>query len=539
MVTHPTPFIGSVRVPWLRPAAQVLRAVALAVGVVGAVAGGAEVADLVAGLMLLAWLSWRAVPGAGGARIRLRNTVAAELVLGLVVVGITGGYGSPWLLALMVPLGLGVLGLPVGRAAALAVGVVGITALVSILDWPGIDRAVEGATTLLFAAVFASVTRAALLADAPDSHEALGALDELWNLNAMLEGLHASAAGTDARFSVEEAFATVRASSSLLGDADVLALLALQEDGRLRELAAHGLPPGPDLRVRDLPTRVGDPRRDGLPVAASLPGGGVLPTARVGAYVWLPVDADESPHVLLAEFETDAWGVDDLLPELTRLAQPLAVTLANASWFGRVRHLGVDEERQRIAARLHDSFAQSLAAVSLELELACRRHPDDEDLRALVGRVRDTLGGLRDTMVELRASVDEERPLEHVLDHLVQRLVDRRGLLAELEVVGEGPRPPRTVEQQLLRITQELVRRAADERGAVAVYVRYERAEHEVRLEVRDDGEPPSAERLDVGDVIRERAEAIGGDVTSGDAGEGLSLASVVVRRTGDLRGVA
>ena len=217
--------------------------------------------------------------------------------------------------------------------------------------------------------------------------------------------------------------------------------------------------------MRDLPGRAADPRRDGEPVGLQLPAGGVT-ASRAGAPTcgcrW---GSRSAPHVLVVEHAEEEPSVDDVLPELARIAEPLAVTVYNATWFNRVSHLGVDEERQRIAARLHDQFAQQLAVVSMQLEMAARRHPEDEELRDLRVQVRDSLTGLRDTMVELRATVDEDHPLEHVLVGLVDRLRQRHGVVADLEHDVEGAPLPSTVGQQLLRMAQELTRRAVSGRS--------------------------------------------------------------------------
>jgi signal transduction histidine kinase len=514
--------------------AQVLRALALLVGTVLTVTGpgGGDLLDLLGAASLLAWLTWRAVPTAGS-RVRLRETIGAELLLAVVVVVATGGWASPWLLAMLVPVGLATLGLDLGRTVALVCLVLGAVTLASIPGGLEVPVAVQGASTLLVTVGFAAVTRITLLANSPEHHDALGAIDELWSVNALLEGLHQTASGSAARFSIEEAFAVVRSSSRPLAAADAVALLVVEDDGAVRPLAGHGL--GTD--AWRLPNRAGAPRRDGRPVVGPIDAGGLLVSARLGAYVWLPVSDEEPPHLLAVEFEPESGvGVDDLTPELLSLAQPLAVTIANATWFGRVRHLGVDEERQRIAARLHDSFAQSLAALAMELELSARRHPDDAGLRALVGQVRETLGGLRDTMVELRASVEEDRDLPTVLRALVDRLVQRRGMVADLALELDGSRPPRPVEQQLLRITQELVRRAAEDRGAIVVHVVYVVTDTEVRLEVHDDGVAAGGPRHDAEDLVRERAEAIGARLESSTDADGLATSAVVLALTPTVR---
>lgn len=532
MDDRPTPFIGATRVPWLRPLAQALRGLALLVGVLAATDAGWTAQDATVSVVLLGFVAWRALPVSD--RVRLRDAVGAEVAVTTAAVAVTAGWSSPWLLAQLVPLGLAALGISARRAAMVAVAAAAVTTLGTFGSWPNVSDLVLRLATLVMVVGFSSVARSVLAGAAEANEEALGRLEELWSVRTMLEGLHTRAAGTRTTFSVDEALATLRSSSTTLAAADVVALFALDGEDALRTLYAVGLPDRA-VRLEELPDRVRPPRRDGLPVALAAGDRGVGAESRVGAYVWLPVEVSEPPHLLVIEFDESDATVEAALPELTRLAQPLAITVSNAAWFSRVRHLGVDEERQRIAARLHDQFAQSLAAVSLQLDVAARRHPDDAVLRELRGHVGDTLGGLRDTLVELRASVDEDRDLATLLGELMRRYADRHGVVVDLEVADDGERPAPAVEQQLLRTAQELLRHAVEDRDAIAVRVRYACTPTTIALAVADDGAPwPEAGTSGPPDLVRDRVEAIGAELTTvADDERGMVVVHVQLRRTG------
>ena len=90
----------------------------------------------------------------------------------------------------------------------------------------------------------------------------------------------------------------------------------------------------------------------------------------------------------------------DLIESLSSL---LALSIDNARWFGRLRTLGAEAERARIARELHDRVAQSLAYVAFELE-RMQAMPGDKigeiaDLRVVV---RDIVRELRETIYQLR-----------------------------------------------------------------------------------------------------------------------------------------
>ncbi len=527
------PFVGPNRVPWLRPLAQVLRVLALGIGAASVTRVGWTVPDVAVAVVLVSFIAWRAAPQQRSVA-RLRDVMALEVVLATLGVVVTGGLASPWIAAQFVPVGLAALGLPATSAGLLAVVTLVVDAAASLPVRPdGLALVTRGATLALVVG-FAVITRGVLLASRSPHDEALGRLDVLWSVRAMLEGLHTEARDGAVTFQLDEAVDTLRSASPALGAVEVLGLFAHEDDGTLRLLHGVGLPDRP-YRVRDLPGRVGAPRRDGVPVGVELASGGVTPAARRGVYVWLPVAEHERAHLFLVEHPEAAPGIDDLVPELAGLAEPLAVTVHNATWFARVSHLGVDEERQRIAARLHDQFAQQLAVVSMELELAARRHPEDAALRELRVEVRDSLTGLRDTMVELRATVDEEHPLEHVLVGLVDRLRTRHGVVASLEHDVSGRPLSSTLGQQLLRIAQEVTARAVGDREATAVYVRYVCDDEHVVLEVSDDGEAPADldAREGLAGVVRDRVEAIGATLVLDVSATGLPAVRVEARRNG------
>src|SRR5262249_61814500 len=91
----------------------------------------------------------------------------------------------------------------------------------------------------------------------------------------------------------------------------------------------------------------------------------------------------------------DAYGGEqrDMIESLPSL---LALSIDNARWFARLRTLGAEAERARIARELHDRVAQSLAYVAFELE---RMHnlPGDRDTEIveLHDVVRDIVRELR------------------------------------------------------------------------------------------------------------------------------------------------
>lgn len=506
--------------------------VGIVIGLAVVTMDGITALDGVVAFALVLFVVWRAVPRSLELG-RIRDVMVIELAVTATSVTVTGGWASPWLASFVVTLGLAALGLSLGRATALAVAAVAVTSVATLLP-TGRDVGTGGElvtwiATMLIVVLTGALTRRALLEVGGPIDESLGRLETLWSVHALLEGLHGSVLRTPGLFSVQEALMTLRSSSPSLGRAAVVAVFAAESDGGLRPVAGVGIAdsPPPDA----VPPRVRTATRDGAVTTLPLGDGhGFAERSDHGSYVWLPMAPEVEPHLLVVETDAQDVSIDDVAPELRRLVVPLAVTIANAGWFERVRSLSADEERQRIAARLHDQFAQSLAVVSMELDLALRRHPDDDGLVELRGHVRDSLSDLRDTMVELRAHVTEEDSLEDVLHTLVARVDKRDDVAASMTAAGDGPRASLAVEQQLLRIAQELVRRAVQDRRATHVDVRVHRGRAALVVEVRDDGAPPSrTSRVPVGEVVAERIDAIGGSVTTYEASPGVAAVRVEV----------
>jgi signal transduction histidine kinase len=177
------------------------------------------------------------------------------------------------------------------------------------------------------------------------------------------------------------------------------------------------------------------------------------------------------------------------------------------------------EERLRIARELHDVMGHHLSMINVQAGTALYRLPRDPApaLTVIKESSRDTLRELRSALGVLR-QVDPPAAGLDRLDELV-----RYAELASLEVVRrtEGaPRPLNAgVDLAAYRILQESItnvtRHAAA--GKVGLTIGYGPAE--LRLEVLDDGRGTA--RGGGGEGIRgmrERARALGGDLTAGPA---------------------
>jgi two-component system NarL family sensor kinase len=235
-------------------------------------------------------------------------------------------------------------------------------------------------------------------------------------------------------------------------------------------------------------------------------------------------------------------GWRSLSPEdlklLYTIGDLLSIAVERAGLFARSTRLGAVEERNRLAREIHDTLAQGLTATALQLESADalldagseRAH---EPLRRALSLTRSNLEEARRSVLDLRASPLEGRPLSEAINALVERWEAETGIAVRYRAVnGSRPLPP-SVEAALYRICQEALTNVARHAGAERAAVRLVATPDRVRLVVEDDGrgfdasEVPEDRHGIVG--MRERAEVLGGtlEVRSGP-GEGTRIEATV-----------
>jgi len=185
----------------------------------------------------------------------------------------------------------------------------------------------------------------------------------------------------------------------------------------------------------------------------------------------------------------------------------------------------VADERLRIARDLHDTVAHALVAINVRAGVAAHLHGGDEALKDIMAVSSDALNDLRATLDLLR-DADDPAPTAPTLDLAsLTQLVDRAkaaGLDADANVQLNGHTIPIAVGQAGFRIVQEaltnVMRHAAASRAQVNLRVEADM----LHVEVTDDGNAAAP----TGDGhglrgMRERAAALGGDVTAGPAERG------------------
>ncbi len=178
-------------------------------------------------------------------------------------------------------------------------------------------------------------------------------------------------------------------------------------------------------------------------------------------------------------------------------------------------------ERNRIAREIHDTLAQGLSAISVNLELARHRLPEDsaalKPLERAQGLARTNLADARSTIWSMSSQALETGDLASALEGIIKSVPFDCRAKIELCVLGVRRRLSPVVENNVLRIGQEAVANAAKHADAARIEVVLEYGAALLRLKVADDGKgyDPATPRAGGGGFglggMRERAEAISG----------------------------
>jgi two-component system, NarL family, sensor kinase len=207
------------------------------------------------------------------------------------------------------------------------------------------------------------------------------------------------------------------------------------------------------------------------------------------------------------------------------------------------------EERNRLAREIHDTLAQSLAALTMQLEAADARtstgtNPQlgDSIERALT-LARSALEEARRSVLDLRTTPLEGRTLEQALERLAAEVrIGETGPL-DIEVTrdgleSDGDRLPLAVEVGLYRIAQQALANVARHADASHASVRLTQEPDRVRLRIEDDGIGFELAAIPTGRFglvgMSERARLLGGTLTIESAPNDGTAVDVVVplRRT-------
>jgi two-component system nitrate/nitrite sensor histidine kinase NarX len=216
------------------------------------------------------------------------------------------------------------------------------------------------------------------------------------------------------------------------------------------------------------------------------------------------------------------------------LASHLATAVEGLRTVVLDREAAISGERALLARELHDSIAQSLAFLKIQVQLlrtAMAKNDADKTALALGeldSGLKDSIADVRELLVHFRTRAQAD-DIDRAVQETLQKFQHQTGLQVSRKVIGEGLPLPQDVQIHVLHVLQEALSNVRKHAGARGVEIEVHKGEP-WRFVVRDDGagfdEGGQRSELQVGlKIMRERAQQIGATVTVDSAiGQGTTV---------------
>jgi two-component system, NarL family, sensor kinase len=189
-----------------------------------------------------------------------------------------------------------------------------------------------------------------------------------------------------------------------------------------------------------------------------------------------------------------AWRA--LQPEelrlLSTIASQVGIAVERARLAEESTRLVRAEERTRIAREIHDTLAQGLTAIGLDIEGALR-HLDEsperarERLERALTTTRSNLEEARRSVLDLRAEQLAGRPLAEALAGLGRAYTSETGIQVHVQA-EEGMPLSLRVEAELYRIAQQALANVRQHAHATEVEIVLRSTPQSIYLSIRDNG---------------------------------------------------
>jgi len=232
------------------------------------------------------------------------------------------------------------------------------------------------------------------------------------------------------------------------------------------------------------------------------------------------------------------------LRDCMSITDEAALRLETALLFNEVRSIATAEERRRLAREIHDGIAQELASLGYvvdDLRARARGSDLEQPLRDLRTEITRIISELRLSIFDLRSEVQPNIGLGAALSDYVRSVGAASAMVVHLELDESPQRLSSESEAELLRIAQESVTNARKHAGANNLWVACHVDPPYAFLRVEDDGRGLGTRRVDSFgiEIMRERANRLGGQLTVGERTAGGTFVEVVVGapRNGDVDG--
>ena len=226
----------------------------------------------------------------------------------------------------------------------------------------------------------------------------------------------------------------------------------------------------------------------------------------------------------------DGFTRKDIQNYLT-IAEQVALSLENLKLIEQAHLTGITEERQRLAAEIHDSLTQGFISIVTLTEIAeakLENYPQElrGDFQPLLNQARqtarDNLTAARKMTWALRPDLQEGMPLADALTKLSRRWSDANNIIVKISSSGNAHQLHPDIETTLLRTAREALNNIQKHADATQVSITLTYMDSLVALDVQDNGkgfdvETGSPSNSDGGfglKSIDEQIKQLGGELT-------------------------
>lgn len=319
-------------------------------------------------------------------------------------------------------------------------------------------------------------------------------VNRLAEANALLFNLQRVAQSLPASLDLDEVLDSTVTRLRTLIDGDAVTVLLYSESDRSWDaVRTKGYRGNYSLRTEELPPALREALLSSRTITIddlARPGSGLSDGAKSGLYASLrargalvgliAVEANRPAHFTAQHSET-----------VNGVIEPFGIAIDNARLFRRLRSVGADEERSRIARELHDRIGSSLALLGFEVDrlsgMAKRGedvHPSLVDLR---GQVTSVVSEVRETLYDLRTDVSEGQGLAETLKMFCERVRQRTTLTVEVSIKADR-RLAILQERELWQIAREAITNTERHAQASTLSVEWRCTSRGAELTITDNG---------------------------------------------------
>lgn len=211
----------------------------------------------------------------------------------------------------------------------------------------------------------------------------------------------------------------------------------------------------------------------------------------------------------------------------------------------RIQDLGAevvkahDVERANVSRELHDSIAQTLAAVRFQISAASREEDTSEirnRLAAVNGMISTAMEGIVNVSYSLHSRVAEELGIEAALESLARQVEGRSGVKVAVDVAPDVGAISSNVSVTLFRVAEETLRDVMMHNRAKSATVGVSATDRSVQIDVAYDCLTPErngeAGLCGVLAPVKDRVMLAGGRMKIETAGNGRTHVTAELQKT-------